>query len=209
MLGLPGCVTLFVFRSRLPWDAVQYLVLAGCWLLCASVMWRGASSARPVVTFGLLVVVACGLHLAAFNFQKVYLDNYRDDRDFLESVLKDVPAGKSILINGEDGALCTSWWLHYGQGRIRMLHNLSFLCDERLDPHEVYLIARRDFEPLLAKYGTTELLLESRLSKCGQDPGKRYTLFRLRYHRGLVRRSADVHISPLQATRRIPGPFLD
>jgi hypothetical protein len=120
-----------------------------------------------------------------------------------------VPPGMPILVDGEDGPLTASWWLHYGHGRLRLLHNLTFLRDDRLDPAEVYVIGRRILAPQMAKYGAAEVVLESRGSRQEYTPEWRYTLFHLQFRPDLERRPANVRFTPMQATCRAPGPYLD
>jgi hypothetical protein len=155
-----------------------------------------------------VLAAVCGGHLALDAYARRHLDHYRDDRAFLESACSTVPAGQPILVNGESEMLCGSWWLYYGHGRTRLIHNLTFLLDDRLDPDEVYLILRRRLEPALATYGAAELLVESRHSKHEITPADRYALYRLRFRPDLARRPADVRFTPLQAAVRVPGPYL-
>jgi len=209
LLGLPVATALVLLRSRVPGPGALVPIVAVGWLICAGALWRAFSWSRGVPAFAVTLSVVCGLRLALSFGEGLYLDHYCDDRAFLQRACELVPADRAILVNGEDGALCASWWLHYGRGRTRLLHNLTFLRDDRLDPTEVYLIARRRFTSELSEYGTPEVVSESRHSKHELEPGDRYTLFRLHYYPGLARRSAQVHISPLQATLRVPGPFLD
>jgi hypothetical protein len=71
------------------------------------------------------------------------------------------------------------------------------------------LVVARAFEVTNLKvYGTPQIILQSSMSHAEQSPGDRWTLFRLRFHDGLVRYSGDIEISPMQATGRAPGPYL-
>ena len=162
----------------------------------------------PVALAAVLLVLCIGRLVMDFG-QHLYFDHYKEDRAFLTKACAYVPAGEPILVDAQDGALTASWWLHYGHGRTRLLHNLTFLRDDRLNPTEVYVIARRHVAPELADYGTAEVVCESRHSRQEKTPNDRYTLFRLRYSPDLARRPGDVRFSPLQATCRVPGPFLD
>jgi hypothetical protein len=73
----------------------------------------------------------------------------------------------------------------------------------------VYVILRLRFAPELARYGTADVVWESEHSKHEREPGDRYALFHLQFYPDLARCSADVPFTPLQATLRERGPFLD
>ena len=167
---------LILFRSQLPGPASLVPLVAMAWLICAGVLWRAFSLPRGALAFGITVAIVCGLRLAAGLGEALYFDHYREDREFLEQACRLVPADRAILVNGDDGPLCASWWLNYGRGRTQLLHNLTFLRDERLDPHEVYLISRRRFESELSGYRTAEVLDESRHSKHEEEPLDRYAV---------------------------------
>jgi 4-amino-4-deoxy-L-arabinose transferase-like glycosyltransferase len=210
LVGIPGAVVLWILRGRLPGGAWVVPALAVCWLSCATVLWMAFSWRRAGLAFGTVLTVVCALRLTVDVYEHQFLDHYREDRAFLDQVCRAVPSNKTILVSAQqEGALCGSWWLHYSHGRVHMLHNLTFLRDNRLDPDEVYLILRRRYGPELMRYGTAEVVWESLHSKHQGEPDDRYALYRLHFHPDLVRCSGDVHFTPLQATLRNWGPFLE
>ena len=146
-----------------------------------SAFWR-----RGPVALAITLAVLCGGRFLMDLGQRLFFDHYKDDRAFLERMCATVPPGQPILVDGRDGALTGSWWLHYGHGRTRLLHNLTFLRDDRLGPSAVYVIARRCVAPALATYGVATAVLESRHSRQEYTPDRRYTLFRLVYRPDLV-----------------------
>jgi hypothetical protein len=98
--------------------------------------------------------------------------------------------------------------LFYLGDRAQLLHNITFLRDDRVRVLDVLIVAHAFEEANLKEYGTPQVVLQSRSSNGEQSPADRWTLFRLRFHDRLVRVPGDVDISPMQATGRAPGPFL-
>jgi hypothetical protein len=133
-------------------------------------------------------------------------DRYAADRDFVEEVITDVPDGDELFVLDDWGPLDASWLLFYLDGRARLLHNATFLLDERVEGPEVYVVARRLRVPALASFGDCDCLYESGSSRGEPSPDYRLGLYRLRLHApGSVR---TAHVSPMQATGRASGPWL-
>ena len=197
------------FRSRLPGPAWAPAAIIAAVGFAAALLWSALGSRRAPVALGAALALLCAGRVGIDWGERVYLAHYKNDYEFLSRALAAVPADAPILVDGEDGPLTASWWMHYGHGRLRLLHNLSFLRDDRLDPNEVYVIGRRFLAPEMAKYGDAEIILESKRSRQEYTPEWRYTLFRLQFRADLERRTANVRFSPMQATCRAPGPFLD
>ena len=95
----------------------------------------------------------------------------------------------------------------------KLLHNLTFLRDEKITAPEVYVITREWDEPRLATLGKTEIVLQSIKSrpsgraKKAKPTNERFTLYRLTFRPDLVRYPAPEHISTMQAMGRKPGPY--
>src|SRR5262249_43993530 len=120
----------------------------------------------------------------------------------------EVDPATPIFVAVDDHPLNSSWLLFYLGDRSRLLHNLTFLRDDRIKQAEVYLICRQRDEATLAEYGVAERLVQSGHARGEASPHDRWTLYKLRFYPHLARVSGDVRISPLQATGRRPGPFL-
>ena len=173
--------------------------MALCWA------WR-QSSGR--VAFGVTVVVAMGMQWLVYAIDTYYLDKYREDMEFVQKANDLVPADASYFVLNDVNALYASWFIHYTDGRTAMLHNESFLIDDRITAPEIFVIARAKAQSELNRYGVVEVVLQSTRTRGELSPSDRFTLFRLRFRDDLVRKSANIHISPMQATGRWPGPVL-
>ena len=207
LLTLPAAVALLALRAKVPGPAwlVPALVVAcpvGLYLLGWAVTQRNGRIA---------VAGCCVAYLAfywtAYGYRSTCLDRYQDDYAFVNQACGLVPADQRVLVMDDDAPLNASWLLFYVGERATLLHNATFLLDEKAAAPEVHLIARRKTEQELAALGTYEVVLSSARSRYERTPADRYVLFRFRPHAGLARHH-DVRISPLQATGRAPGPYL-
>jgi 4-amino-4-deoxy-L-arabinose transferase-like glycosyltransferase len=199
---------LLAFGSRLPGPAWLSTALMIAWPLCAlGFYWTLSQRNAVVVTacaFGLILV----LHWLSYSYRTLYLNSYEQDLVFLRQAKEAVPGQRTILVPENAGPLGASWFLFYLADRGAYLHNLTFLLDERIRDPEVYVIARASDEAALKSYGVTERLLQSQRTRAERSVEDRFTLFLLHFRDGLPRVSANVRISPMQATGRAPGPFL-
>ena len=209
LLGLPYAIAIYLFRAKFPSPVEWAPYFAAGWIVVAVVGWFGAFHRRGAVAFGTMVCLVAFCRLVADFYEVRFLDKYKNDLAFLHHVTEIVPQDRDLLIYGDDGALVASWWMYQSRGRTKYLHNLTFLRDEKLDAREVFVIGRRKIETGMNKYGVPEVVAESERSRGETRPEERYTLFRLRYHDNLVRRPNQVRYSPLQATLRAPGPYLE
>jgi 4-amino-4-deoxy-L-arabinose transferase-like glycosyltransferase len=208
-LGLPASAAVYWFRAKVPGPSFVPLVVAAGWPVVLAGFWW--AMARPsgrlalATGFGLLLVV----HWAGYSYRSHVLvwNSYGEDYRFLQRVCS-LPAAAPLYIGPDDGPLGSSWWMFYCGGRLHLLHNLSYLRDERIRERELYLIARPRDEARLATYGTVEKLFASTRSRAERTPRDRFTLYRLTFREDLERRP-PARISPMQATGRAIGPDLD
>ena len=90
-----------------------------------------------------------------------------------------------------------------------LLHNLTFLRDERLHQPSVYLITRASDEPKLRELGEPSIVLQSSKTRREKSPADRFTLFRLTFDPHLRRYPAPSpdSITTKQAMDRDAGPW--
>jgi 4-amino-4-deoxy-L-arabinose transferase-like glycosyltransferase len=208
LLGIPAAIALYLFRAKVPgpaWVVPGAAVVAGA---CGFVLWWAATHRRGAWAFGLTLAVVSLVQVGIDYFETLYMDHYRHEIAFLRYICRDIPENRPLLVNGDDGALHGSWWTHYGKGRVKMIHNVTFLRDSRIQSQEAYVIGRRKIEASLEAYGAVAIVADCPGSRFEWNPGERQTLFRIGFHPDLVKVPGDVRFSPLQATARAPGPFL-
>ena len=97
-----------------------------------------------------------------------------------------MPSGEPVYVANEPHPLNASWLLLNLGDRARLLHNLTFLCDDRL-PGDLYLVARATDEPVIGVFGTAQPVVRSEYTRAERSPLDRYSLYRLRLHPGLPR----------------------
>lgn len=209
-IAVPGEVALYFLGSRLggpPWFLTAALVL---WPVLILALWGVIVQPTPrraaIALFALLVPA----HWAGHAFHPLRDDRYADDRAFLDQVRAEVPPSAKLLVLDTMGPLDASWLLFYLEGRGELLHNATFLRDERLGTDEFFLVSRRGFLADVTRCATATPLFESRRSRDegALGPNGRFGLYRVRLHEGLVKHRGPVYVSPMQATGRSPGPEL-
>jgi hypothetical protein len=172
--------------------------------------WLALSRPNPWAAGTATFAWVCLVSWAAHAEPRLFEDRYADDRDFLAAALaRQEEGGEALLVLDDWGPLDASWSLFYLDGRARLLHNVSFLLDERVaGGPEVLVVARRLRAPALAAYGSSELLFESHHSR-GEEAGTEYRLGLYRVRVEAPRHAGPpAYVSPMQATGRAPGPWL-
>lgn len=211
LLGLPGTAIVLIVEAldkKIPGpDWLRYVVALG-WPVLLAAYWSAACQRRGRTAFAgccAVIVVVNGL---MYSHRSFFLNSYEADQVFVEEAKALAEAEVPLLVANDVHALTSSWLMFYLGERPHLLHNLTFLRDDRLTAPEVYLICREQDEKALAEYGVAERLLQSSKTRGEESPKDRWTLYRLRFHANLARMPGDVPISPNQATGRSSGPFL-
>jgi hypothetical protein len=207
VLGLPGNVVLAVVGVKFALPAWLLAALLVGWPICAYLAWWAVIQKDARLALGTMCGLIVVFYWAGYAARTAYGDRYRDDSAFVEQACALMEPGKPVLILDDDAPLNASWLLFYVGERASLLHNVTFLLDEKITAGEAYLIARRKVEEALPAFGSHEVLLQSRQSRYEKTPADRYALFHLRFHDGLARRRPP-RISPMQASGRAAGPYL-
>jgi 4-amino-4-deoxy-L-arabinose transferase-like glycosyltransferase len=180
--------------------------LAVCGLAMGFGYWRRRGR---LVLFTTLVLV-----LAAYAWGHVHeaamSDGTSNDIRFLRRVGKLAEPGTPLLFNGDGGSMGLMIFRipFYLPDRAHLLHNLTYLLDERIEAGQVYVVTRARDEPALRRYGRVEVVDQSRRTHRERGPSDRLTLFRLRFREDLRRYTVPSYVTPMQAMGREPGPEL-
>jgi hypothetical protein len=209
VIALPADIALTLVRHRIPGPAwLLPLLLLAVPVGVFALHW-GAT--RPngrtafVTVFGLLIAVYCG----QYSYKTHYLDRYRDDTAFVYETRALVPHDMPIFINYDDHTLEGFRTLFYLDTNAKLLQNFTWLLDENIRDKEVYIIGRGHSAEKLARYGSVQPVLQSKHTRGESSPADRWTLFLLRFRDDLARRPADVYMKCMQASGRMPGPYLE
>lgn len=208
LVGIPAALLVFALGRMIPGPGwVHWFAIISCPAL-AALLWRAICHREGRGAFNGLCAVILLIHCLMYCYRAEYLDRYRGDTAFLQEVNKTVSDDRPLLVVFDDHPLTSSWLMYYLGDRWSLLHNLTFLRDDRLDVPEVFLICRCKDEDLLKGFGKAELILKSSETRAEEWPGDRWALYSLRFHPHLERMNGNVRISPLQATGRKAGPYL-
>jgi hypothetical protein len=208
LLGIAGDVALALLGQRLPGPAWLPGALLVVWPLVIAALWWAAFERRGKLALSAGFALLLVLYVAGFTYKGLYLHRSNDDTAFLRDVQQRVPAGQTVLLHTDPEALEGLRQLFYFDGSVLLLHNMSFLRDERLRG-DVFLVARAREQPRIDRYGHTQILMQSKQSRREESSLDRWTLFQLRLRDDLERKSAAIRISPMQAMYRVDGPSLD
>jgi hypothetical protein len=161
-----------------------------------------------------IILLGCGYSFVQSAFAG-RTDHTLDDTSFLLRVRSEVPTDAPLFIDakmGPPGNLDFFRTQFYSRPSAILIHNLTFLRDEKIHDPVVYLICRTKDEPVLATLGTFSIVDQSRQSHEERDDkakavfGK-FTLYRLTFFPNLRRYPAPTQITSLQAMERAPGPW--
>jgi 4-amino-4-deoxy-L-arabinose transferase-like glycosyltransferase len=137
-------------------------------------------------------------------------DHTVDDTAFLLRCRDEVPANIPLYVDGKlgpPGNLDFFRIQFYSRPDAKLLHNLSYLRDEKITAPSVYVITRQRDERLLRQLGTFRAVDQSPQSHEITTYDGRFTLYCLTFDRQLKRYPLPAEVSSLQAMERAPGPW--
>ncbi len=220
VVGLPGAAGLAWVHAQLPCPPGVAAALIGVWVgfvgLAVLALRRGSG---PLLTGTLLGGIA-----AAACFVQTYVaagtDHTLADTAFLNRAAGEVPAGVPLFVDAKLGPVGNLDFFRiqfYLPRTARLLHNLSYLRDEKITAPTVYVVARGPAQQPLEQLGTVQVIDRSPDSHeaVGPAPARtpygNFTLFRLTFDPHLRRYPAPTTITSLQAMERVetadPGPW--
>jgi 4-amino-4-deoxy-L-arabinose transferase-like glycosyltransferase len=162
---------------------------------------------KTLIAIALLLALSYSSGEAMFAAQT---DHTVDDTAFLLRCRNEVPENCPLYIDGKlgpPGNLDFFRMQFYSRPNAILLHNLTFLRDNKITTPIVYVIARQRDVSQLSKYGRTQQIDQSPKSHDLDTPAGRFTLFKLSFDPALQRYPAPTYISSMQAMERTPGPL--
>lgn len=155
----------------------------------------------------LLVVLLLG-YAAGETLFMARGDRTVEDTRFLRQARTLVPVGALLYINADVGSVDFFRLQFYSRADAILLHNLTFLRDQRIHEPEAYVITRARDRLKLETLGEVHAISQSLASHDdGGTPEGLFTLFRVQFDPGLQRYPAPQRISSLQAMGRKKGPY--
>ncbi len=215
VVAIIGAAALLVLHQYIPGALKMTILLAIGWIVCVALFFHGIRHKRPAL---LMATFVCGLAVTASWAQTFLPDQVTQDTLFL----KQIPAANSdhlpLYINSDlHGELDFFRIGFYLPTDAKLLHNLSFLRDERIEATEVLVITRARDRSKLETLGEVQELLQSAKARgevpptpkkpTPPAPEDRFTLFRLTFDPNLRRYPAPTDISTMEAMGRKTGPW--
>ncbi len=222
VVGLPAAVAIAWFRDRVPSPWPVTLAVAAAWVAVvagvAVALRRGSGAMLMGTLVGGVAVAACWVQ----TYAAAASDRTVADTAFLARARGEVPADVPLYIDAKLGPVGNLDFFRcqfYSRPDAGLLHNLTYLRDDRLTVPVVYVIARGPAEGALATLGSVDRVdasPDSHESAVTLPDGRvvrygNFTLFRLRFDPHLRRYPAPPHVTSLQAMERSestdPGPW--
>ena len=185
---------------------VRWTVMAG-WPTVAFLGWWAVGRRDGRQAFIGLCSLIVVVNALAYMHRSAYLDSYSEDSAFVQRV-KEKSVNRPLFVVADSHPLNASWLLFYLDGRPKLLHNVTFLRDDRIVAPEVLLVCRASEASTLQQYGQIVKLDQSVKTRGESGPQDRWAFYSLRFDPKLERYPGNIRISPMQATGRASGPFL-
>ena len=190
-------------KIPMPLTAIAGLVLAivGCVGLFSWGMWRKSGAmAAGAVFVGIAVTYCWG--------QSFSPDMVAQDTAFLRRVNIEVPANQPLYVNsdlgGEMDFFRNQFYLPPSAG---LLHNLTYLLDDKITAADVWVITPHRDLAKLQKLGEVSVADESIKTRREKSPEDRFTLFHVYFSPGLARYPLPPYVTTMQAMDRAKGPY--
>jgi 4-amino-4-deoxy-L-arabinose transferase-like glycosyltransferase len=206
--GVVGEGAMIAIACNVPTVSAWVPLMLVAWPLGCAAVWLASCQRDAMRGMAVLLAAAVLLYWGKEHPEWVQQRGHRADLALLEEAQKLTPTDRPVLVLDNWGPLDPSWSLYHLAERGRMLHNFTFLCDDRLPEGDLYVLSRPMHVQDAGQLGRVEELARSTFSRNEKEPGQRLTFYRIRLYPNVARRPGGVYISPLQATGRALGPVL-
>ena len=205
-VGLPGALALMAAACwrMLPGPVWALVGLAVVWLAVVAAAGSGLANRS-----GRRVVASILVGFVFFNAWAQSVLGTVDEKKwgdvpFAQRTRSTVPAEKPLMIEAS-GSMDFFRFQFYSRRDAQLIHNITFLRDQRITAPEVYVLARAHRRKFIQEeLGDCEVIDRSSRSRRETSPEERWTLFRVRFKPGLVRYPVPT-VSVLQAMDRGTG----
>ena len=208
--GLIGVVAIVIVHWKvpllrnLPHPAALAAVLSVVWIGCVAAFYHGLETQNP---HRVMRAIVAGLAVAFCWGHAVIPDRAtQDDTLLLQRAEAAVPRDALLFIDSDlHGELDFFREGFYLRPEARLLHNLSFLRDDKIKSPQVYVLTREWKARELAQLGQVDIVDQSSRSRPSDHAKKarlshdKFMLYRLTFDPDLQRYPAPTHISTMQA----------
>ncbi len=195
----------YLVPLMMPWAVISAFGLQWFWVKVKA-KWPDLNGAVAMRYLAILLMVVLGVVECLVSSRSRAEMTYHDTK-FIRDANARVPVGKTLFINADIGSLDFFRLQFYSRPDAILLHNLTFLRDEKITAPDVYVVTRAKDEPLLQQYGNVSNEAQSTESHNEGGPKGRFTLFHLTFRPDLLRYPAPTKITNMQGLQRTPGPF--
>ena len=205
-LGLLGTLALSAatYWQLLPGPAWALVGLAIVWITGVATVGSGVANRNgPRMIAGLLVLIVF-VNAWAQSVLGTADESQWDDVSLAQRTRSTVPADKPLMIEAF-GSMDFFRFQFYSRPDAQLIHNITFLRDQRITAQEIYVLARFSRRHFIQnELGDFEIIDQSARSRRETSSEDRWSLFRVRFKPGLVRYPVPT-VSALQAMDRGTG----
>jgi 4-amino-4-deoxy-L-arabinose transferase-like glycosyltransferase len=192
------------FHAEVSVGRIDVMALAAAVVVCAAALFWAISRRNAFVAAGACFI---GVAFAYCWGQSVLPDIVTQDTAFLRRTDREVPSNEPLYVNGDlAGEMDFFRNQFYLRPTTMLLHNLTFLRDQRITAPAVWVVTRHRDIDKLKELGQVEARDESAHTRRERNADDRFTLFHLRFRPGLDRYPVPSYINTLQAMGRQKGP---
>jgi 4-amino-4-deoxy-L-arabinose transferase-like glycosyltransferase len=170
-------------------------------------LWWASIQREARLGLGLTVVLMAGVFACKEYIDGCVAAGHRNDLALVEQAKELVPTNEHVFVLDNWGPLDASWSLYYLAQRAHLLHNATFL--RQAPQREVFVLSRPWQVREMQQHGRVEEVLQSAKSRNEKSPEYRLKLYKVTIYEDIVLGRQPAYISPMQATGRALGPFLE
>ncbi len=205
-VGLPGALALTAaaYWQLLPGPGWALVGLAAVWIACVAVAGSGLVNRSGQRVLAGVLIGFVFFNAWAQSVLGTVDENKWGDVPLAQRTRSTVPAEKPLMIEAS-GSMDFFRFQFYSRRDAQLIHNITFLRDQRITAPEVYVLARSHRRKFIQEeLGDCEVIDRSSRSRRETSPEERWTLFLVRFKPGLVRYPVPT-VSVLQAMDRGTG----
>lgn len=193
------------FSGRIHVAGVPFVSLIAMIGACIAVFFLGLARSSGALAAGACFV---GIAFAYCWGQSFSPDMVAADTAFLRQVEAQAPLDQPLYVNGDlAGELDFFRNQFYLRRSAILLHNLTYLRDQKITSPDAWVVTRQSDAAKLQKLGDVEVALTSVKTRREKSPLDRFTLFHLHFDPKLQRYPRPAYVNTLQAMGREKGPY--
>ncbi len=209
VLAIAGLSPLWILKDKLELST-NWLTALSIFIICAVFLLFFAMRARKsALALTAFLLGFAGIAAFFYSFVAPKTDQTIEDTKFLQAVKDHVPADAPLLINAHPrGGMDFFREMFYLPEQTVLLHNETYLMQDKYISKTIYLVDRSSQEQRLAAFGSVTIILQSKHSRREEEHAGKLTLYKIQISKTL-KTFPRLPVNPMQAMSREDGPYLN